>query len=728
MSEKLHRVVGIDLGTTYSAVSTYDTDKGMAVIIQNKMGEINPNTTPSVVSLAPDTGKVIVGELAKRNISAGGQGARSTIIEIKREMGETFNEKTLEKYNMSEGQYKVGDALRVYFANGWRLPQEISAFILMRMKEVAEEHLGGEIYDAVITVPAYFTERQKKATEEAALLAGLYPRQLIPEPTAAAICYGLDRDEEEKKTYLVYDLGGGTFDVSIIQVEGEQVNVIATSGDARLGGGDFDDAITQWAADQLKQKYGIDVSEDPINLARIKERAEGAKIHLGLSQEFTLNLIFLKPQDPPQLQLTRETFEELIYPLLQKTLVCIDNAIKSAAEQKGVNREDIDAILLVGGSSKIPKVRSMLIDHFEKDEEFVRAEVNPDTVVARGAALMGLRFAPSSPPFDIRRKDENKLVNTDMEEQIKVRLITEHSLGVGIQGNLVQRIVQQGTNIPIEVKEKGFTNGGPVEFVEVPVYQGEGKYSYQNTLIGTLRLGPMEPRPRHEHQFEVIFSLDENGLLTMTVEHINENTSYRGTFEQKTGVGGDDALVTLRNMLLKMYGGGGEKGIVTNVPLAPEINSPLPPLQGYQPPPPYAVPLSHETPPSGVSPPPQTQQAPHTDQPTYQQPFPGQQGYQPPYPGQPQQSFPDQRAPSPGDVAQPETAIPGLIEPEVEVPEQFKQILRRSRKQLLKKFDQPLLDAFNAFAIAINSNELLENLEDLGDTLADTYDDARRNL
>ena len=555
MNEKFHKVIGIDLGTTYSAVAAYDTYAEQAEIISNKIDASagSGETTPSVISLN-QMNKAIVGQAAKNNLAVRPQ---DTIIEIKREMGENFRPETLQKYNA--GNYSEKDPVRVFFAGEWMLPQAISAFTLMKMKEIAERELGEEIRDAVITVPAYFTEKQKKATKEAALLAGLYPRQLIPEPTAAAICYGVDKMESEKKTYLVFDLGGGTFDVSIIVVEGENIDVIATSGDPRLGGGDFDDAIVLWAIDQLKQK-GVDVSQDTSALARIKERAEATKILLSSFNSAKLDLMFLNNPNVQNLELTRETFEDIIDPvdpnrksLLRKSLSYVDIAIKNAEMKKGVTRDHIDAILLVGGSSKIPKVKNMLLDYFQKDESFVRSDVNPDAVVARGAAIMAYRFKPSPPPFDIKRELDSSLVNRDVEDEMHISLITEHSLGVGIQENLVSRIVEQGSNIPIEVKRGGYVNSGPATDIPVEVFQGEGKYTYENTLIGTLHIGPMEPKPAGEHKFEVIFKLDINGLLTMIILHLNENREYVAQFEQKTGVGGDDALIILRKKLLSLY-------------------------------------------------------------------------------------------------------------------------------------------------------------------------------
>ncbi len=602
MSGKYHRVIGIDLGTTYSAVSVFNRFSEETDIIPNPesvdaLGRLKPETTPSVVSVDKMTHKVIVGWPAKKNIGENCE----TIIEIKREMGETFREDTLDKFH-ARGQFRPrgegaggyeGDPVKVMFAGDWRLPQEISAFTLMKMKEVAEAHIGETIIDAVITVPAYFTEKQKKATEEAAYLAGLYPRQLIPEPTAAAICYGIDRMEQKQKVYLVFDLGGGTFDVSIIRVEESQISVLATSGDPRLGGGDFDDAIVTWVVEELKAKFQLDPTGDRVKMARIKALAEQAKKDLSSLPSVKLSFIDIWPQQPPTVELTKETFEALIEGLLTKSLTFVDTAIKQAEQNRGLRREDISAILLVGGSTKIPRVKKLLLNYFQQDESFVSAGLNPDEVVARGAASIALKFAPSTGPFDVLKRPDSSLTNPDAQDQLAIgglELITEHSLGIGVQNNLVSRIIEQGTNIPVSRREGGYTNPGPVAKLTVPVYQGEGQYTYENSLIGTLEIGPMEPKPEGTHQFEVTFNLDDNGLLSMTIHHLNENKVFQAKFEQKTGVGGAEALAAKSAKLIGLYGaqvkqpvrpvGTGTAGPLPTAPVAPGPAAAGPPRTG----------------------------------------------------------------------------------------------------------------------------------------------------
>lgn len=710
MNENLHYVIGIDLGTTYSAVAAWNKFTEQAEIIPNREDGNSP-TTPSVVSLDPRLHNVIVGRAAKRNLAYEPQ---NTVIEIKREMGEVFSPETLTKFHANgifrpqENGYE-GDPVKMMFDKQWRLPQEISAFTLMKMKEIAEQEIGTEIYDAVITVPAYFTEKQKKATQEAALLAGLYPRQLIAEPTAAAICYGLDQMEPTEKIYLVYDLGGGTFDVSIISVEEQNIKVIATSGDRRLGGSDFDNAITTWAIGEMQQKYGLDVSNDPVAKAIIKLHAENLKIELSTFKSAKLTLLELNPHTPPILELTQERFEELIDPLLNKSLSYVDVAIKNAAAKKDVRREDINAILLVGGSSRIPKVKAKLLDYFQKDESFVRDNLDPDAVVARGAAILGLRFASSPAPFDITRLPDNAQLNTLVEQGFNLIHITEHSLGVGVQNNIFSKIIDQGTNIPISITNGGYVNAGPSEYVEVRVYQGEGQLIFDNTLIGVLQIGPLTPRPANEHHFEVTFSLDENGLLSMVVHHINEGRRYQARFDQKTGIGGARAMATIRNKLLEMYSPRTQTLTSAATYTGPGIypGQVIPPAPadvsgGISPVAPANVMPSIPVAAAGSS----VTSAPPYVTPAAEQPVAS-------------SAVSSAYAPVPG-------LAPQIVESTRDIPEQFKSIVRRAHKQLLKQNDADLLAAFNAFTMHLNAGKPEVDLTDLGDELEDVYQDSRR--
>ncbi|MFM9966074.1 MAG: Hsp70 family protein [Planctomycetaceae bacterium] len=761
MSDKYHMVIGIDLGTTYSAVAVYNRFDEQTEIIPNPesrdhQGRLKPETTPSVISRDRHTGKAIVGWPAKRNVGD----AQNTVIEIKREMGEVFSEMTLDKFH-ARGTFRAkqdgaggfeGDPVKVRYMEEWYFPQEISAFTLIKMKEVAEAHIGAPIRDAVITVPAYFTEKQKKATEEAALLAGLYPRQLIPEPTAAAICYGVDRMESKRKVYLVYDLGGGTFDVSIISVEGQVIGALATSGDPRLGGGDFDDEIVKWVIQELRDKHQLDPGNDREKLARIKAHAEQAKKELSALNSVMMTFIDVWPQQSPSVELTREKFESLIEPLLNKSLTFVDAALNQAEKTRGLRRSDLDAILLVGGSTKIPRVKSLLLEHFQQEESFVSKGMNPDEVVARGAATVAVKFAPSTGEFDITKRPDQTLVNPDLEDDVKIDLITEHSLGVGVQNNEMSRVIEVGTSIPVKQKKGGFTNGGPTTHLDVPVYQGEGQFTYQNTLIGKLNIGPMEPRPADSHQFEVTFSLDDNGLLSLTVHHINENKTYQGQFDQKTGVGGKDALMARRTKLLSLYGGpitGPGTVMPPMEPVRPNASAKAPvgaaPTSAVAPTPPgqpttgwapAAAPVSPGGPGQPVAspvviPPAAAQPAaapasaavggvPHALASVATPPT------SPAAPGVPMPSVPVATVPVATPPA-PVAAANAILEPKVDVPAEFKSIVRRASKMLLDGGPEKLREAFNRFVTLLNQGAAADSdqLTEAGDELADVYQDCR---
>ena len=681
----LHRVVGIDLGTTYSAVATYDRLIEQAEMIEDPSvpGKV---TVPSVVSFDPITGKVQVGAWAKNNIQSDPQ---NTVVEIKREMGEKFTEETLDLYG-ARGEFTArqpggeaeGDPVQVRLGDGWFRPQEISAFILMKMKSVAEAKIGEEIRDAVVTVPAYFHEGQKKATREAALLAGLYPRQIIAEPTAAAICYGVDKFDANPHIYVVYDLGGGTFDVSIITVDQDKIAVMATSGDSRLGGGDFDEAIVQWAIDELRDKHGVDASS-PLVRARLKHRAEETKIALSTFETAMLPVADLVPLPPgvTSLELTRRKFEELIAaPFVDPTLTRVDEALRIAKESKGLERESIDAILLVGGSSIIPLVKNRLLEYFGKDESFIRSDLDATTVVARGAAIVAQKYQPSSPPFEIGRSEVAGLKNVDADE-LNLSLITEHSLGIEVQGNRFDKIILRGDGIPRSVRKEGYTNSGPSAVLDVNVFQGESELCVDNTLIGVVSLGPMEPRPESHHRFAITFALDENGLLSTTVHHLNEKKDYMGRFGQSMSIGGTDALGQRRELLLSIY----QDDRDAFIPLTPPPPTPSP-----------AVPVTA------------TQQAPAAEAAA---PMP---------PAEPENAaMPAATAPVP------EAPAVDLPEATAPVPEEFRSIARRSYKRLLDQRDPKLLAAYTAFVSALNSGADEDDLIDLGDGLGDAYLDSR---
>jgi molecular chaperone DnaK len=534
-----HRVVGIDLGTTYSAVAVYDPDLLEAEVLSNR-DDGGGATTPSVVAFDRDTGDVLIGGAAKRSLARHPQ---EVVIEIKREMGAADGEPPEPRH--------------VRFADRQLLPQQISALVLMKMKEVAEAEIGEDIRDAVITVPAYFQEHQRAATKQAALLAGLYPRRLIPEPTAAAACYGVDRFQETRRAYLVYDLGGGTFDVSIIEVEGEDVIVVATSGDHHLGGGDFDDRLTEWAVDELRRDK-IDVSKDPTARSKIKYHMEQAKMRLSSFQRTELRLSDLRPDAPPVLELTREILEQRIEPDLERSLRSVRDAIQQA-EDRGLRQEQLDGVLLVGGSTKIPAVKRKLVDYFERGDGFVKVDLDPAAVVARGAAMVAARLAPTPPPFDIGRakevmeKDADGDADGDADAPVRVRPIAEHSLGVALEDETCRRLIERGTPIPASSTQRDFTNSAPGP-VTVQVYQGEQPLWSDNTWIGELRLlGIDETRPRHYHKFDLTYSLDQNGLLSVRAVYNQTGKSWEAQIAHQRGMRDEDALKLMHRELQELY-------------------------------------------------------------------------------------------------------------------------------------------------------------------------------
>jgi molecular chaperone DnaK (HSP70) len=722
MPEKYHPVIGIDLGTTFSAVAVYDTENQEAKVLPNpESQETNGLTTPSVIGFDRNTGRVHVGWPVKRNLAYARRGGPDwreedePVLEIKREMGELFSPQTLAQFG-SRAAGKVGEPVRVKFAGRDLLPQELSALTLMKMKRVAEAELGTEIRDAVITVPAYFKANQKKATEDAALLAGLYPRQLIPEPTAAAICYGVDKYEAMRKNYLVYDLGGGTFDVSIISVQGSRIDVIATSGDPRLGGGDFDDEVAKWAAQRLLENHNLDVRNDARMMAILKAYAEKAKIQLSDFDTATMPLGHLRPEDPVTLTIGRSTFESLIKGLLNKSLSYVDTALGLAA-RNGRTREQIDAILLVGGSSKIPLVRSELLAYFRRGEDFIRSDLNADLVVAKGAAIVGLQYTASPPPFDVKSRPSLKADNPDAAEVVQTQLITEHTLGIGALGERNEYrfvpIVRVGELLPAERKRDGFSNPGPVTELPVEIFQGENDDPRKNTLLGRLMITDLEPAQKDHHKFEVTFSLNESGLLSTTVKHLNTGREYPAKFDQKTAIGGEDALITQRKILLEMFPPDAPAGPWTTT--APRIEPPtvLPPV--------LAPPLSF-APPGGmpVAAPPN----PYATMPGAppRNPYADTPAPPPAWPGTPTATAP---APTPAPAASgASTGAVDLVPIQVPIPDKLQSLMRMAKKTIDEKAPPRLVKAYNGMAKLINAGAPGQDLDDMKSQLQDIYLDS----
>ena len=445
------KVIGIDLGTTNSAMAVYEGNE--AKIIANKEGK---NTTPSIVAFT-DKGEILVGEPAKRQAVTN---PKKTIYSIKRIMGLMFNE---DKAKEAEKRlpYNIVDrngACAVEIADKIYTPQEISAKILMKLKEDAESYLGESVTEAVITVPAYFNDSQRKATKEAGTIAGLNVLRIINEPTSAALAYGLDKKEAEK--IMVYDLGGGTFDVTVLETGDNVVEVLATGGDAFLGGDDFDNRIIDWAAEEFKSDEGIDLKNDVMALQRLKDAAENAKKELSSAQETEINLPFITADasGPKHLvkKITRAKFESLIDDLIEDTIKKIDFVIKDA----GLSQSDISEVVMVGGSTRIPKVQERVKEFIGKD---LNKSVNPDEVVAVGAAIQG----------GVLKGDVKDVLLLD---------VTPLSLGIETAGGISTKVVERGVTIPTKKTQVFSTYEDNQPAVSINVLQGERELARDNNL------------------------------------------------------------------------------------------------------------------------------------------------------------------------------------------------------------------------------------------------------
>ncbi|WP_295736764.1 molecular chaperone DnaK [uncultured Helicobacter sp.] len=481
------KVIGIDLGTTNSAMAVYEGNE--AKIIANKEGK---NTTPSIVAFT-DKGEILVGEPAKRQAVTN---PKKTIYSIKRIMGLMFNE---DKAKEAEKRlpYNIVDrngACAVEIADKIYTPQEISAKILMKLKEDAESYLGESVTEAVITVPAYFNDSQRKATKEAGTIAGLTVLRIINEPTSAALAYGLDKKEAEK--IMVYDLGGGTFDVTVLETGDNVVEVLATGGDAFLGGDDFDNRIIDWAAEEFKSDEGIDLKNDVMALQRLKDAAENAKKELSSAQETEINLPFITADasGPKHLvkKITRAKFESLIDDLIEDTIKKIDFVIKDA----GLSQSDISEVVMVGGSTRIPKVQERVKEFIGKD---LNKSVNPDEVVAVGAAIQG----------GVLKGDVKDVLLLD---------VTPLSLGIETAGGISTKVVERGVTIPTKKTQVFSTYEDNQPAVSINVLQGERELAKDNKSLGRFDLSGIPAAPRGVPQIEVTFDIDANGILTVSAK------------------------------------------------------------------------------------------------------------------------------------------------------------------------------------------------------------------
>jgi len=483
----MSKVIGIDLGTTNSCVSVFE--RGESKVIPNKEGK---NTTPSVVAFT-DKGEILVGDVAKRQAVTNPE---KTIYSIKRIMGLMSNEKNAEEAK-ARLPYHVVDrngACAVEIAGKVYTPQEISAKILIKLKEDAEAYLGEKVTDAVITVPAYFNDSQRKATKEAGTIAGLNVLRIINEPTAAALAYGLDKKEAEK--ILVYDLGGGTFDVTVLETGDNIVEVLATGGNAFLGGDDFDNKIIDWLVSEFKNENGIDLKGDIMALQRLKEAAENAKKELSSAQETEINLPFITADatGPKHLvkKLTRAKFEGMIDSLVGETITKINEVIKDA----GLSKSDIKEVVMVGGSTRVPLVQEEVKKAFGKE---LNKSVNPDEVVAIGAAIQGA------------------VIKGDVKDVLLLD-VTPLSLGIETLGGVMTKIIEKGTTIPTKKSQVFSTAEDNQSAVTIMVLQGEREFARDNKSLGNFNLEGIPAAPRGVPQIEVEFDIDANGILTVSAK------------------------------------------------------------------------------------------------------------------------------------------------------------------------------------------------------------------
>ncbi|TXJ51711.1 molecular chaperone DnaK [Brachyspira aalborgi] len=499
----MSKIIGIDLGTTNSCVSIMEG--GKPVVITNSEGN---RTTPSIVAFT-NKGEVLVGQPAKNQMVTNPE---NTIFSIKRFMGNTYNEVTEERSRMPYTVLEEDGKVKIKTLEGNFTPQEISARILQKMKQTAEEYLGETVTDAIITVPAYFNDSQRQSTKDAGRIAGLNVLRIINEPTAAALAYGIEKKKDEK--IAVYDLGGGTFDISILELADGLFEVKSTNGDTHLGGDDFDHAVIDWLISEFKKEQGIDLNNDKMALQRLKEAAEKAKKELSSSLQTDINLPYLTADasGPKHLDvsLTRSKFEELIRDLVEKTRIPCEKAMQDA----GLTLNDIDEVILVGGSTRIPLVQETVKNVFNKEPN---KSVNPDEAVAMGAAVQG------------------GIIKGDVKDVLLLD-VTPLSLGIETEGSVMTVLINRNTTIPTHKNQVFSTAADNQPSVTIRVLQGERKMANDNRELGRFDLVGIPPAPRGVPQIDVSFDIDANGIVHVSAKDLGTGKEQKIRIESSSGL------------------------------------------------------------------------------------------------------------------------------------------------------------------------------------------------